>query len=149
MTPKTRKKIHMILLISTIIFILVFTLIINETFEFRTNISRGISLIPFKELVGIFREWNPSFYFWQIVLNILLFIPFGFSFTTYLNCHTRVPHLMRLVLLTGFLLSTSVETLQYITGRGLTEVDDIINNTLGGLVGYWCYEMALKISKAK
>ena len=37
----------------------------------------------------------------------------------------------------AFLFSVSIETLQYITGRGITEVDDVINNTLGGVLG-WC-----------
>lgn len=41
------------------------------------------------------------------------------------------------VLLVAFLFSVSIETLQYITGRGITEVDDVINNTLGGVLG-WC-----------
>ena len=141
---KLKNHAYTILLIFTISLILVFTLIINENFEFRTTIYRGISLIPFKELVGIFCEWNPSFYFRQIVLNIILFIPFGFTLSTYLNCHKANRPLFLSVLLTAFFLSTSVEALQYLTSRGYTEVDDVINNTLGAVIGWWGYERVLK-----
>lgn len=144
---KLKNRAYTILLIFTISLILVFTLIINENFEFRTTIYRGISLIPFKEIVGIFCEWNPSFYFWQIVLNIILFIPFGFTLSTYLNCHKSTHSLLLTVLLSAFLLSASVEALQYLTSRGFTEVDDVINNTLGAVIGWWGYERVLKVLK--
>jgi len=86
---------------------------------------------------------NHSFYFWQIILNILLFIPFGFTLSTYLNCHKSNRPLFLSVLLTAFLLSASVEVLQYLTSRGFTEVDDVINNTLGAVIGWWGYERVL------
>ena len=142
-----RKQAHLTLLISTFILILFFTFVIKETFEFRTTASRGISLTPFRELVAMIKQPNHSFYFWQIILNILLFIPFGFSLSTYLNCHKRSPHLLLTVLLTAFFLSTSVEALQYLTSRGYTEVDDVINNTLGAVIGWWGYERVLKVLK--
>lgn len=143
---KLKNHAYTILLIFTIILILVFTLIINENFEFRTTIYRGISLIPFKELVGIFCEWNPSFYFRQIVLNIVLFIPFGFTLSICLNCCPKhsLRFLWLMVLFSGFILSVSVELLQYLTSRGYAAVDDVINNTLGAVIGWWGYIQVLK-----
>lgn len=139
-----RKQAHTLLLFLSLLLILFFTFVIKETFEFRTNASRGLSLIPFREFVAMIKQPNHSFYFWQIVLNILLFIPFGFSLSTYLNCHKRSHHLFPIVLLSAFLLSTSVELLQYLTSRGYTEIDDVINNTLGAVIGWWGYERVLK-----
>lgn len=140
----TRKQAHLLLLIISFLLILFFTFIVRETFEFRSTGSRGISLIPFRELVAMIQQPNHSFYFWQIILNILLFIPFGFTLSTYLNCHKSNRPLFLSVLLTAFLLSTSVEVLQYLTSRGFTEVDDVINNTLGAVIGWWGYERVLK-----
>ena len=139
-----RKQAHLTLLISTIILILFFTFVIKETFEFRTTVSRGVCLTPFREFVAMIKQPNHSFYFWQIILNILLFIPFGFTLSTYLNCHKANRPLFLSVLLTAFLLSTSVEALQYLTSRGYTEIDDVINNTVGAVIGWWGYERVLK-----
>lgn len=140
----TRKQAHLLLLIISFLLILFFTFVIKETFEFRTTASRGISLTPFRELVAMIKQPNHMHYFWQIVLNIILFIPFGFSLSTYLNCHKAPRSLFFSVLLTAFLLSASVEVLQYLTSRGFTEVDDVINNTLGAVIGWWGDERVLK-----
>lgn len=139
-----RKQAHLTLLLLCLLLILFFTFVIKETFEFRTTASRGVCLTPFREFVAMIKQPNHSFYFWQIVLNIILFIPFGFTLSTYLNCRKRSPYLFLSVLLTSFFLSTSVELLQYLTSRGYTEVDDVINNTVGAVIGWWGYERALK-----
>lgn len=144
MSRVKRKQAHTILLISTIILILFFTFVIKETFEFRKTASRGVCLTPLREFVAMIKQPNHMHFFWQIVLNIVLFIPFGFSLSTYLNCHKAIRPLFLSVLLTSFLLSTSVELLQYLTSRGYTEVDDVINNTMGAVIGWWGYERVLK-----
>ena len=63
----------------------------------------------------------------QILNNIWLFVPLGAM-------------LYRLwprgyVVLIPVLLSLGIETLQLVLGRGLFETDDIISNSLGGLIG--------------
>ena len=40
-----------------------------------------------------------------------------------------------------------IETMQYITGRGLTEVDDIITNTTGAAVGAFIYWAAVVVKE--
>ena len=79
----------------------------------------------------------------QILLNILLFVPFGFLLPIISD---RFRNLW-LITLTGFIFSTGIETMQYITGRGLTEVDDVINNTAGALVGYFIYAIMMYLCK--
>ena len=39
------------------------------------------------------------------------------------------------------LFSGTIEIMQYITGRGLTEVDDVITNTIGAAVGVVIYKI--------
>lgn len=36
----------------------------------------------------------------------------------------------------GFLLTLGIELIQYFTGRGIFEIDDIIGNTVGTMIGY-------------
>lgn len=43
--------------------------------------------------------------------------------------------------ITGCLFSGTIEIMQYITGRGLTEVDDVITNTIGAVVGVVIYKL--------
>lgn len=149
MVSKTRQKSHTLLLISTIILILFFTFIVRETFEVRHVGSRGIMLIPFREFYSLFTAQNHSFYFWQIFLNILLFIPFGFMLSCNLHIYRRPKHLFLPILLSGLFVSVSVELLQYITSRGYTEIDDVINNTAGAMIGWFGYDRMLKAVKKR
>lgn len=149
MSTAQRKKSHTLLLISTIILILFFTFIVRETFEVRHVGSRGLMLIPFRELYSLFTAPNHSFYFWQIFLNILLFIPFGFMLSCYLYKYHRLKHLFLPILLSGLFVSISVELFQYITSRGFTEIDDVINNTVGSMIGWLAYDRMLKAVKRK
>ena len=124
--------------------ILFFTLVVSETMALRHSGSRGLSLIPFTELYYMFIKPNHSFYFKQITLNIILFIPFGYTLTAVLE--EKGVHNLRPVLIAGFVLSASVEVLQYLTSRGFTEIDDVINNTLGAVIGWWGYNRVLKMT---
>ena len=61
----------------------------------------------------------------QVVYNIVLFVPLGFlSFLLFRAKGWII----------SFLLSVCVEALQYVTGTGLCEFDDVFSNTLGGLI---------------
>ena len=75
----------------------------------------------------------------NIILNILLFIPFGYllpSLFTRLRCWQ--------VILLGLAFSLCIELLQLITKLGFADVDDLINNTLGAAIGWLCYKLTLK-----
>ncbi len=68
------------------------------------------------------------------MLNIFLFIPVGMlAFPVY---RSRSWHRsMALTTLTGALISLIIECTQYITGRGMFEIADILTNTAGSLIG--------------
>ncbi len=73
---------------------------------------------------------HSAIYWYFIVGNIVL--PFGFFFTL---CFDKVKTLP--TVLAGFLLSGFIELTQYVTDRGLCELDDLFHNTWGALLG--CY----------
>lgn len=64
----------------------------------------------------------------EIVLNILLFVPLGFSMAL-------ITKKTWMVIVAALVLTIATETIQLIFGLGLFEWDDIINNTLGALIG--------------
>lgn len=67
---------------------------------------------------------------WQIYMNIFLFIPLGFFLGWSLG--------LRFWKIVGiaFLASAAIEVSQYIFCIGLCEVDDMIHNTVGAMIGY-------------
>lgn len=74
--------------------------------------------------------------YWQnIVGNIVLFMPFG----CLLPLAVRRCGRWYRVLLLGFLLSVSVETVQYVARIGLCELDDVLHNTWGTGLGCQVY----------
>ena len=82
----------------------------------------------------------------EIVLNIIMFIPMGFLITyvvdslkmTY-NKRVFRQVVLRLSLLVGIVCSAMIEILQLLLHRGLFEWDDIIDNTMGFLIGAGIY----------
>ena len=68
-------------------------------------------------------------------LNLLIFIPVGYT----------VPVLFRRadrwwkVLLTGFFVSLVVEILQLISRMGMFDLDDLMHNVIGTIIGWACY----------
>ena len=100
----------------------------------------GVNTQPFWEIKRAFRLLGPSVFdgiriasrvvFMDLVLNILLFVPFGMMMPL---LFPRLPRI--LVVPLGLLCSTLIEGVQYLTQLGMTDVDDLINNTLGTLIG--------------
>ncbi len=66
-----------------------------------------------------------------VIENVLLFIPYGFL---YCWNFSRKRKLFRCTLL-GAATSLGIETMQLLTGRGYFQIDDIVTNTLGALIG--------------
>ena len=96
-------------------------------------------LQPFREFEAMVNGMH-FFWFKQIFLNVLLFVPFGFLLPM-ISKHFRNPIL---TVVTGCIFSCFIEITQYITGRGLTEVDDVITNTIGAAVGVMLYKLVSK-----
>lgn len=65
----------------------------------------------------------------QVVANIFMFVPLGFLGTWYTKGNAVIPT----VCLSMF--SAMIEILQYHLHKGTAEVDDVISNTIGAVVG--------------
>ena len=61
--------------------------------------------------------------------NIVWFVPLGF----YLRLVKR--RSVSRVVLSGFLLSLFIEVMQFVLGTGVSEIDDLVLNTLGSAAG--------------
>ena len=121
------KKIVIYKEILNLIFI-IYILCLYHLLTYQNVGYSGINLVPFKEM---FRYTFGSYKFMKnIVGNIIIFLPFGFFTSYYLNTKKWVsPVLITLIV------SLGAEGIQYYIGR-IFDVDDIILNVLGGFLGY-------------
>lgn len=87
--------------------------------------------------------WNDfSITEWRnIILNILMFVPFGFL----LPFLSKKFQAFWKTYLAGFTFTLFIEVVQLILRRGIFELDDLMNNTVGAMIGYGCYRIALLI----
>ncbi|WP_448903824.1 VanZ family protein [Eubacterium sp.] len=94
--------------------------------------TRELVLEPFRSLKLYFdtgyEEWIRV-----IVMNIAMFYPLGCVYACF-NKNKKTKPWMFFVF--AFLFSFVIETVQYAFSLGVSETDDVINNTLGALLGY-------------
>ena len=91
--------------------------------------SGEIELRAFAFYLQLLRAGNYRYFVYLFEGNLVWFAPAGFMARLW---NERLPH----ALLCGFLLSLLVETGQFILGSGVSELDDLIVNTAGALIGY-------------
>lgn len=100
----------------------------------------GYDFSPFWTYRAIFLE-NKDYYIKECVLNVLFFIPLGVMLSLY-KCLN-----IRYVIFIGISFSALIELLQLVFGKGFSEIDDIIHNTLGCMLGYYiCKSLYSKVT---
>lgn len=98
--------------------------------------------VPFKTIVPYLRgqpTWTVAIY--NIGGNIVSFIPLGF-FVPVLYHH---PPLLKHVLIFAFLLSLALEGIQVFLHAGVFDIDDIILNIFGAIVGYGIFALITQV----
>lgn len=111
------------------------------------------NFIPLRSIITIIKDAFTYKVYGQIVSqvigNILLFVPFSMFLSAYYDNKNRFLK----VLITALFLSIMVELLQGIFNSMLqynyraVDIDDIILNTLGGMLGYVAFEIVSKLYK--
>ena len=67
----------------------------------------------------------------QVTLNIILFFPFGFLWDVIRKNKSNIWE----IVLIGTVLSLSVEIMQYFSTRGVFDIEDLITNVIGMIIG--------------
>ncbi|MFA9378153.1 MAG: VanZ family protein [Lachnotalea sp.] len=147
MKKKEANKINILELLLFIIYLilLVYFLFFAESMG-RTKFNRGYSynIIPFKEIkrfIIYHKELGMMAVLTNIVGNIVCFVPFGYMLPI---LSTKIRKLL-LVGLVSFELSIIIEVTQLLLKVGSFDVDDLLLNTLGGLIGFGIYSFANRI----
>ena len=74
-------------------------------------------------------------FLYPLVGNIVWFVPLGWLLPVLFTRWRKASA----VALTAFLLSLGIEVSQWILATGVADVDDILFNVIGGMLGYGCY----------
>ena len=102
----------------------------EEHEEYRYNLTLFQEIGRYYHL-GI-RTGSWYLFFWNVIGNICVFVPFGvFLPKLFVKCKN-----IFLTILFSFEVSLCVEIVQLVTKVGSFDVDDLLLNTLGGLVGF-------------
>ncbi len=72
-----------------------------------------------------------------VLENVLLFIPYGFCYCWWKKGNSIFFN----GFMVGFVTSLIIEGMQLVTGRGIFQLDDIITNTLGCVIGAFSYKL--------
>ncbi len=91
------------------------------------------NFIPFKEMFR-YRIFS-SMFFRNVAGNLLMFMPYGLFISYFLKIEKK-----RTILLLSLIVSCTIESTQLLIGR-VFDVDDIMLNVLGGILGYYLYRL--------
>lgn len=112
---------------------IVYILCLFHVVTFQDVTWSSSNFIPFKEMLRY--RFASSLFFRNVLGNMLMFIPFGFFVSYFLKL--KKPYS---ILLLSLLISSTIETTQLLIGR-VFDVDDIILNVVGGVVGFAVYKL--------
>ena len=113
------------------------------TVIFRTaSTSLSHFFLPFLSYRRLLLGMSPLLY--EMVMNVVLFIPVGFLWGTQTSKRTTRQQWLVAFLL-GIGLSLGIELLQLAFKKGSFEIDDIIHNTLGCLMGFALWRGVAKL----
>ena len=133
------------------LFFIYFLILVNLTiFKFEELIINFdtrfyINYIPFVETIKMFRNDFADIHIalYNVIGNILLFIPLGFCIPLFFNKKNKLSK----VILYGFTASLTIEVLQLFTPYSITDIDDIIFNTLGTVIVFIIFNIIYTILK--
>ena len=113
-----------------------FKLVTTTDFESFSN-----NFMPFREMTRY--EVSSPLFFRNVLGNICLFIPFGYLITDMFWERTKKATVF-IPLIVVVITSLTIEIIQMYIGRSF-DIDDIILNFIGGLVGYLFFVVLHKI----
>ncbi|WP_026669971.1 VanZ family protein [Butyrivibrio sp. AE3006] len=124
-----RKMLHLFLIVAYLTVILTFTILRrpvgSKVGEVYLNLDLGFGL----------RGYTPSFWSSTMsILNIILFIPWGFLVCPFLKIKKLYLRIFISTII-GMITSVLIENYQLLSSTGRFEVTDIVTNTYGTLVG--------------
>jgi len=151
---KSNKKLLYTVLFVVYLAFLIYFLFFSDLFgrtvvhdEYRYNIT------PFLEIKRFWRvllegDWLP--FLINVCGNVILFMPFGYMFGVFIEGRETSPVLGYIdTFVAAFLFCLIVETCQLMTKVGVFDVDDLLLNVSGAILGYAAFRISKRMKKDK
>lgn len=113
-------------------------------FYFPSEIPLKAFIVPFEQISAQFGR-NSSIAWYYLIANIVMLVPFGVLVPMIASLECR----FLLVMFLGFCFSLAIETIQLLFTFRSFDVDDIIFNVTGALVGYSFYYLTRMLLRKK
>ncbi|MDE7309526.1 MAG: VanZ family protein [Lachnospiraceae bacterium] len=131
-----KRKITKYVIVSGLLFSFYVSQVIGLTLLNRTITEEARYDLNMIDVYRIAFSGN-SVFMTQLIGNVIMFIPFGILVPI---CFQKIRGILKITLI-SFLASLFIETTQLYTHTGLFELVDLLNNTLGGIIGYLIYKI--------
>jgi glycopeptide antibiotics resistance protein len=115
----------------------IYVLLLYQMLLSTENASSGINIIPFREITRY--EIGSTLFFYNVIGNIALFIPFGYFMSDKLKAK-KTTH----IIIISTIISLTAELIQYKIGRAF-DIDDVLLNVTGAIIGYFGYTIIQQI----
>ena len=135
-------RIFAILAFLAYLLLLAYLLFFSSTYGRTMEMGYRYNLKPFLEIrrgIEYIDTVGFRYVLVNIVGNIVAFMPFGFLAPMTTERRMTIGKMF----FYSFLLTLCAETLQLISKTGAFDVDDLILNTIGGILGYGCYMLLI------
>lgn len=152
---KKNKYINLFREVTLLLFLIYFLVLLNltifkyssiefmnqfESYMYQQDGILGIvNIIPFKETIATLTDGHiPIMHpIKNIFGNILAFMPLGFLIPLLYDKYNNIKR----IFLLGLFSSISIEVVQLFVGGNISDIDDIIFNTSGAILGFLCFKM--------
>lgn len=131
----------LVILLVEYLFVVVCSTIIcrgHQSFKFAK-----LELVPFWTYNAVI-EKVPGVSVWDIILNMVLFVPLGFLIKLIYPAFS-----LGKVVIIAVCCSLFIETNQYVFEKGIAQIDDVMHNTIGCAIGWMLSYGILSLSRRK
>ena len=132
--PLLVRRVSWSLLLGYVLLVLCFTVFFRE--------GKDVAQISMKPL------WNYESLNYKLIaesiLNVFLFMPLGFL----AGAAVKKKRMLKMFGI-GFLISLSIEIMQYVFRRGVGNIDDLMHNVLGCFIGYSLFALCSLMFRKK
>lgn len=145
---KNRRK-HGFQLMTILYFVIVFCMCISRFNIIMTLIGGqltrvdAINMVPFHSIRENLR-YGHSPVSWDMLYNMVMFVPFGIVY-----CYYQKNFCIYKSIGLSFFTTLFIEAAQFVFKTGVVDIDDLMVNTLGSLVGIFLYIVLRKMLQRK
>ncbi len=130
-------KVLLVVYVVVLVWIILFKM--QVSFDVFDSTLRSVNLVPLAGALVV----NGAVNYGEVVLNMLVFVPFGLYVGALAPGRSFWRKLVPIVLT-----SLALETLQFVFAAGATDVTDVLANALGGALGLGACALARRVLRS-